>query len=159
VDFKNTVIIMTSNIGSQYVQQYAGTDDARAKELVLEALRQHFPPEFINRVDEIIVFHSLTKDQLSRIVQIQLDGLMRRLGERKIGIEFTDAATNLLIEEGYDPVYGARPLKRTIQRRVLDPLALKVLQGEFKEGDTVHVDADGDQLAFRAAQREAATVA
>jgi ATP-dependent Clp protease ATP-binding subunit ClpB len=159
VDFKNTVIIMTSNIGSQFVQQYAGGDDAKAKELVLEALRQHFPPEFINRVDEIIVFHSLTKDQLSRIVQIQLDGLMRRLGERKIAIEFSDAATELLIEEGYDPVYGARPLKRTIQRRVLDPLALKVLQGEFKEGDTIVVDADGDQLAFRAGARAPVTVA
>jgi ATP-dependent Clp protease ATP-binding subunit ClpB len=154
VDFKNTVIIMTSNIGSQFVQQYAGTDDAKAKDLVLEALREHFPPEFINRVDEIIVFHRLTKEQLSQIVEIQLQGLMRRLGERKITIEFTDAAKDVLIEEGYDPVYGARPLKRTVQRRVLDPLALKVLQGDFKEGDTVVVDADGDQLSFRAGQRE-----
>jgi ATP-dependent Clp protease ATP-binding subunit ClpB len=154
VDFKNTVIIMTSNIGSQYVQQYAGNDDDRAKDLVMEALRQHFPPEFINRVDEIIVFHSLTKEQLRDIVNIQLAGLARRLGERKIAIEFTDAARDVLIEEGYDPVYGARPLKRTIQRRVLDPLALKVLQGEFKEGDTVTVGADGDVLTFRAGVRE-----
>ncbi|MGD9891996.1 MAG: ATP-dependent chaperone ClpB [Dehalococcoidia bacterium] len=154
VDFKNTVIIMTSNIGSQFVQQYAGTDDDKAKDLVLEALREHFPPEFINRVDEIIVFHRLTKEQLSQIVEVQLRGLMRRLGERKISIDFTDAAKDVLIEEGYDPVYGARPLKRTVQRRVLDPLALKVLQGEFKEGDAVVVDADGDQLSFHAGQRE-----
>jgi ATP-dependent Clp protease ATP-binding subunit ClpB len=158
VDFKNTVIIMTSNIGSQYVQQYAGSDDAKAKDLVLEALREHFPPEFINRVDEIIVFHRLTKEQLTEIVEIQLRGLMRRLGERKIGIEFTDAAKDLLIEEGFDPVYGARPLKRTVQRRVLDPLALKVLQGEFKEGDTVVVDAEGDHLTFRAGVREPVAV-
>ncbi|MGH2587847.1 MAG: AAA family ATPase, partial [Dehalococcoidia bacterium] len=154
VDFKNTVIIMTSNIGSQHVQQYAGTDDAKAKDLVMEALREHFPPEFINRVDEIIVFHRLTKEQLTDIVNIQLRGLANRLSERKITIEFTDPATELLIEEGYDPVYGARPLKRTIQRRVLDPLALKVLQGDFKEGDTVVVDADGDTITFRAGERE-----
>jgi ATP-dependent Clp protease ATP-binding subunit ClpB len=159
VDFKNTVIIMTSNIGSQYVQQYAGTDEERARDLVMGALREHFPPEFINRVDEIIVFHRLTREQLTQIVEIQLQGLMRRLGERKIAIEFTDAAKDLLIEEGYDPVYGARPLKRTVQRRVLDPLALKVLQGEFKEGDTIVVNADGDHLTFHAAQREPATVA
>jgi ATP-dependent Clp protease ATP-binding subunit ClpB len=154
VDFKNTVIIMTSNIGSQYVQQYAGTDEARAKELVLEALRQHFPPEFLNRVDEIIVFHSLTKEQLTQIVNLQLAGLAKRLGERKMTVEFTDAARDLLIEEGYDPVYGARPLKRTIQRLVLDPLALKVLQGEFKEGEHIVVDAAGDRLTFRATERE-----
>jgi ATP-dependent Clp protease ATP-binding subunit ClpB len=155
VDFKNTVVIMTSNIGSQYVQQYAGTDEARAKDLVLEALRQHFPPEFLNRVDEIIVFHSLTREQLTSIVELQLAGLAKRLGDRKMTVEFTDAAKNLLIEEGYDPVYGARPLKRTIQRLVLDPLALKVLQGEFMEGDHIVVDADGDRLTFRAGAREA----
>jgi ATP-dependent Clp protease ATP-binding subunit ClpA len=109
-------------------------------------------------VDEIIVFHRLTKEQLTEIVEIQLRGLMRRLGERKIGIEFTDAAKDLLIEEGFDPVYGARPLKRTVQRRVLDPLALKVLQGEFKEGDTVVVDAEGDHLTFRAGVREPVAV-
>jgi ATP-dependent Clp protease ATP-binding subunit ClpB len=151
VDFKNTVIIMTSNIGSHYVQQYAGTDEERAKALVLDALRQHFPPEFLNRVDEIIVFHQLTREQLRQIVDIQLRGLAKRLAERKMTVEFTDAAKDLLIEEGYDPVYGARPLKRTIQRRVLDPLALKVLEGEFKEGDHILVDARGGQIVFERA--------
>ncbi|MER3419644.1 MAG: ATP-dependent chaperone ClpB, partial [Chloroflexota bacterium] len=156
VDFKNTVIIMTSNIGSHYVQQYAGTDEERAKALVLEALRQHFPPEFLNRVDEIIVFHQLTREHLRQIVDIQLRGLAKRLAERKMTVEFTAAAKDLLIEEGYDPVYGARPLKRTIQRRVLDPLALKVLEGEFKEGDHIVVDARGGQIVF---ERAAAAVA
>jgi ATP-dependent Clp protease ATP-binding subunit ClpB len=151
VDFKNTVIIMTSNIGSHYVQQYAGTDEERAKALVLDALRQHFPPEFLNRVDEIIVFHQLTREQLRQIVDIQLRGLARRLAERKMTVEFTEAAKDLLIEEGYDPVYGARPLKRTIQRRVLDPLALKVLEGEFKEGDHILVDARDGQIVFERA--------
>ncbi len=151
VDFKNTVIIMTSNIGSHYVQQYAGTDEERAKSLVLEALRQHFPPEFLNRVDEIIVFHQLTREQLRQIVDIQLRGLAKRLAERKMTVEFTQAAKDLLIEEGYDPVYGARPLKRTIQRRVLDPLALKVLEGEFKEGDHILVDARDGQIVFERA--------
>jgi ATP-dependent Clp protease ATP-binding subunit ClpB len=159
VDFKNTVIIMTSNIGSQYVQQFAGNDDAKAKELVLEALREHFPPEFINRVDEIIVFHLLTREHLQQIIDIQLRGLAKRLEERKIAIEFTDAAKDLLIEEGYDPVYGARPLKRTLQRRVLDPLALRVLQGDFKEGDTIVVDADGDHLVFRTGVAEPVSTA
>ncbi len=156
VDFKNTVIIMTSNIGSHYVQQYAGTDEERAKALVLDALRQHFPPEFLNRVDEIIVFHQLTREQLRQIVDIQLRGLARRLAERKMTVEFTEAAKDLLIEEGYDPVYGARPLKRTIQRRVLDPLALKVLEGEFKEGDHILVDARDGQIVFQRAAVAAA---
>ena len=147
VDFKNTVIIMTSNIGSHYIQQVGGEQE-QARELVLAALREHFPPEFINRVDEIIVFHGLSREHLRQIIDIQLASLAKRLAERKIGITFTNAAKDLLIEEGFDPVYGARPLKRTIQRRVLDPLALRVLQGDFRDGDQIEVDAAADGLHF-----------
>ncbi len=122
--------------------------------MVLGALRDHFPPEFLNRVDEIVVFHSLSREQLREIVDIQLANLDKRLADRKITVTFTDAAKDLLIADGYDPVYGARPLKRTIQRRVLDPLALKILEGEFREGDAFTVDAEGDRIAFRATARE-----
>ncbi|HEY8490857.1 MAG TPA: ATP-dependent chaperone ClpB [Dehalococcoidia bacterium] len=148
VDFRNTVIIMTSNIGSQYIQQLGLTEESR--NLVLSALRQHFPPEFLNRVDEIIVFHALTREQLYRIVDIQIRELGRRLADRKITLEFTQAAKDRLVEEGFDPVYGARPLKRTLQRRVLDPLALKLLEGEFHNGDHIVVDAEDGEIAFRA---------
>jgi ATP-dependent Clp protease ATP-binding subunit ClpB len=130
VDFKNTVVIMTSNLPS------------------LDALRQHFRPEFINRIDEIVFFERLTKEQTAAIVDIQLRGLLKRLEDRKITVELTPAARDLLVQEGYDPVYGARPLKRAIQRRVLDPLAMRVLEGEFGEGDHVLIDAAGDQLTF-----------
>jgi ATP-dependent Clp protease ATP-binding subunit ClpB len=114
----------------------------------MDALRQHFRPEFLNRVDEIIVFHSLSREQMRSIIDIQLRGLMRRLEDRKIHVELTDKAKDLLIEEGYDPTYGARPLKRTIQRQVLDKLAMRVLQGDFREGDIVRIDASGGGLAF-----------
>ena len=103
----------------------------------MEALRQHFRPEFLNRIDEIIFFHALGREHMKQIIDIQLRGLLKRLEERKIHVELTDAAKELLVAEGYDPVYGARPLKRAIQRRVLDPLALRVLEGEFREGDHV----------------------
>ena len=115
---------------------------------MLEALREHFRPEFLNRLDEIIVFHALTREQMRQIIDIQLRSLMKRLEERKIRIELTDRAKDLLIEEGYDPTYGARPLKRAIQRRILDPLAVGVLQGEFKEGDLVRIDGAGGDLHF-----------
>jgi ATP-dependent Clp protease ATP-binding subunit ClpB len=114
----------------------------------LEALRAHFRPEFLNRIDEIIFFHALTREHLKRIIDIQIGALVKRLEERKIRVQLTDPAKELLIEEGFDPTYGARPLKRAIQRRVLDPLALRVLEGEFGEGDTVVVSASGDQLTF-----------
>ena len=107
----------------------------------MDALREHFRPEFLNRIDEIIFFHALGREHMKRIIDIQLAGLLKRLEERKIHVELTDAAKDQLVREGYDPAYGARPLKRTIQRRVLDPLALRVLEGEFGEGDTVVVDA------------------
>ena len=130
IDFTNTVIVMTSNLRDQ------------------EALRGHFRPEFINRIDEIVFFHSLDKEHIKSIVDIQLSGLLKRLSERKIGVELTDAAKDFLVTEGYDPVYGARPLKRALQRRLLDPLARRVLEGAFREGDTVAVDVSGDELSF-----------
>ena len=117
-----------------------------------DALRDHFRPEFLNRIDEIIFFHALDREHMKRIIDIQLAGLIRRLEERKIHVELTDAAKEHLVREGYDPTYGARPLKRAIQRRVLDPLALRVLEGDFLEGDTVVVDASGDALAFEKRQ-------
>ena len=118
------------------------------KREVMDALRAHFRPEFINRVDEIIVFHPLTREQMRTIIDIQLRGLVKRLEDRKIHVELGDRAKDLLIEEGYDPTYGARPLKRTIQRRILDPLAIKVLEGEFREGDTVRIEGRGGELTF-----------
>jgi ATP-dependent Clp protease ATP-binding subunit ClpB len=149
VDFKNTVVIMTSNLGSQFLTGEA-TEGARRQ--VTDALRDHFRPEFLNRIDEIIFFHALDREHMKRIIDIQLAGLIRRLEERKIHVELTDAAKEYLVREGYDPTYGARPLKRAIQRRVLDPLALRVLEGDFLEGDTVVVDVSGDALAFEKRQ-------
>jgi len=153
VDFKNTVVIMTSNLGSEYL---SGEVNEGARRQVLEALRQHFRPEFLNRVDEIIFFHALDREHLKHIVDIQIAGLVKRLEERKIHVQLTDAAKERLVREGYDAMYGARPLKRTIQRRVLDPLAMRVLEGEFHEGDTVVVDA-GDGNALRFEKRQAVT--
>jgi ATP-dependent Clp protease ATP-binding subunit ClpB len=165
VDFKNAVVIMTSNVGSHFLAAAAtrtglearsahGLDEGTRRE-VLNTLRDQFRPEFLNRVDEIIIFHPLTKGQIRSIIDIQLRGLMKRLEERKIRVELTDAAKDLLIEDGYDPTYGARPLKRAIQRRILDPLAVRVLQGEFREGDVVRIDAAGGDLQFN---REVAAV-
>jgi ATP-dependent Clp protease ATP-binding subunit ClpB len=158
VDFKNTVVIMTSNIGSHFIAEAALKSaalhteqihiDEGVRREVMDALRAHFRPEFLNRVDEIIIFQPLTREQMRSIIDIQLRGLMKRLEERKIRIELSDRAKDLVIEEGYDPTYGARPLKRTIQRQILDPLAMRVLQGEFREGDLVRVDTSGGQLTF-----------
>ena len=130
VDFTNTVIVMTSNLRDQ------------------DALRGHFRPEFINRIDEIVWFHSLDEAHIRQIVEIQLRGLLKRLSERKITVELSDAAKDFLVREGYDPVYGARPLKRALQRRLLDPLALRVLEGAFHEGDTIAVDVSDNELSF-----------
>jgi ATP-dependent Clp protease ATP-binding subunit ClpB len=156
VDFKNTVVIMTSNLGSQFISEHTtaeeGTLDEGTRRQVMDALRAHFRPEFLNRIDEIIFFHSLGREHLKRIIDIQIAGLVKRLEERKIHVELTDAAKEQLVREGYDPTYGARPLKRTIQRRVLDPLALRVLEGDFKEGDTVVVDASAGGLTFEKRQ-------
>jgi ATP-dependent Clp protease ATP-binding subunit ClpB len=145
VDFKNTVIIMTSNIGASYLQAEGVSSPeafAEATGHVMEALRQHFRPEFLNRVDDIIVFKPLGVEQLTHIIELRLDDLRKLLADRKITIELTQPAKELLFLEGYDPVYGARPLKRAIQRLIQDPLALKILEGEILHGDHVVVDAD-----------------
>jgi len=147
VDFRNTVIIMTSNIGSEYIMR---EDDPKKREkLVLEALRSFFRPEFLNRLDETVIFDRLTEADLRQIVRIQLERVRRRLDAQGIKLELGDAELDFLAKEGYDPVYGARPLKRTIQRLVLDPLSLEFLEGKFKEGDTVLGQMDGDRLVFR----------
>jgi ATP-dependent Clp protease ATP-binding subunit ClpB len=146
VDFRNTVVIMTSNLGSHHFRDVADPDKVRT--LVLEELRAHLRPEFLNRIDEVIVFHSLGLDEIKQVVEIQLAHLRKRLAEKRISLELTDGAKALLAKEGFDPVFGARPLKRTLQRRVQDPLALKLLEGEVQPGDTVRVDARGDELSF-----------
>ncbi|MGH2447818.1 MAG: ATP-dependent chaperone ClpB [Chloroflexota bacterium] len=154
VDFKNTVVIMTSNIGSNLIQDIgAGNQDA-VRNAVTGVLREHFRPEFLNRIDEIIIFSSLSKEQIKDIVGIQLQALQRRLGERKLLIDLTDQAKELLAEKGWDQVYGARPLKRAIQRNILDKLALEVLEGKFHPGETVVVDRDGTNLVFQARVNE-----
>ena len=157
VDFKNAVVIMTSNLGSQFIAEHAATGqegdlDENVRRQVSDTLRDHFRPEFLNRVDEIVFFHSLGRSHLVSIIDIQLGQLTKRLEERKVGLVLTDAAKTLLVDEGFDPAYGARPLKRTIQRRVLDPLAMRMLQGEFAEGDDVVVDVADGAIAFRKEQ-------
>jgi ATP-dependent Clp protease ATP-binding subunit ClpB len=153
VDFKNTIVIMTSNIGSHRILGYrgafAGREYERMKETVLEEMRQGFRPEFLNRVDEIIVFHALTEEHLKRIVIIQLDRLRARLAERHIEIELTDKALTYLVSTGYDPVYGARPLKRAIQKHVETPLGRLVLTGQVREGQKVLVDLDPEREQLR----------
>jgi ATP-dependent Clp protease ATP-binding subunit ClpB len=159
VDFKNTIIIMTSNIGSAYLQDLGVHHDpeqiAEAHKQVMEALRAHFKPEFLNRVDDIIIFNPLGKEQLAKIVDLRLEDLRRLLADRKISLELTPAAKEMVFTEGYDPNYGARPLKRAIQRVVQDPLAMKILDGEVLHGDHVVVDVDKKkhQLTFKVAQR------
>ena len=149
VDFRNTVLIMTSNLGSQMIQELSERKAwSDVREAAMGVLREHFRPEFLNRVDEVIIFRPLTREQLGAIVDIQVDRLRKRLADRKIGLVLTDSARTVLAERGWDPVYGARPLKRTIQRLVQDQLAMRLLQGEFGEGDTVEVDAEDGELAF-----------
>ncbi|MGD8987211.1 MAG: ATP-dependent chaperone ClpB [Syntrophobacterales bacterium] len=152
VDFKNCIIIMTSNVGSQYIlDTIDDTDEAsyeRMRQRVLEALRQHFRPEFLNRVDETLVFHSLTREQLTQIVDIQVTWLKQRLEDRRIELEFTDEVKELLAERGYDPVYGARPLKRVIQKMVETPLAKKIMAGEVPDGSRVQLTADEQGIVF-----------
>jgi ATP-dependent Clp protease ATP-binding subunit ClpB len=147
VDFRNTVVIMTSNLGSHIFREYERPEKVRP--LVLQELRNTLRPEFLNRIDEIVIFSPLDHAELDRIIDIQLEHLRARLAARRIGLEVTDAAKAVIAREGYDPAFGARPLKRTIQRLVQDPLALRLLEHEFAEGDTVTVDAHGDELVFR----------
>jgi hypothetical protein len=154
VDFCNTVIIMTSNIGSQYILDVAG-DDTQYDEMsrkVFDALRSHFRPEFLNRVDEITLFHALGKDELRQIVGIQFQRIVRLLADQKIAIELSEAAQTYIADVGYDPVYGARPLKRAIQRELENPIATKLLELAFVEGDTIWVDCRDDQLVFEKKQ-------
>ena len=150
VDFRNTVIIMTSNLGSTYITGLGPGQEAEMRERVMEALRANFRPEFLNRVDEVIIFSALSRQQLGEIVQIQLDLVSRRLADRQISLQVTPAAREWLANRGYDPVYGARPLKRLIQKEVLDGLARMVLGGELRDGETVTVDAEGGHLRFHA---------
>jgi ATP-dependent Clp protease ATP-binding subunit ClpB len=152
VDFKNTIIIMTSNIGSQMILEFRGSTDSEAyermKEAVLGEMRLHFRPEFLNRVDETVVFHSLNEEDLKQILLIQLERLRRRLAERRISLELTDAAATHLARTGYDPVYGARPLKRAIQREIETPLGRRILAGEVRDGQTIVIDWRDGSLTF-----------
>jgi ATP-dependent Clp protease ATP-binding subunit ClpB len=151
VDFKNTVIIMTSNIGSQYILDIAA-DDSQYEEMrsrVMDAMRSSFRPEFLNRIDEIIIFHSLQKHQLRHIVQLQVKRLEQRLADRKMSLKLSESALDFLAEVGYDPVFGARPLKRAIQRELETQIAKAILRGEFNDGDTIFVDVENERLAFK----------
>jgi ATP-dependent Clp protease ATP-binding subunit ClpB len=154
VDFKNTILIMTSNLGSSIIQEYyqrgklSAKDHAELERLVNTELRAHFRPEFLNRVDDIIIFHNLDEKQIAHIVDIQLRRLEQRLAQQQLTLETDRAARQLLAKEGYDPQYGARPLKRAIQDLLLDPLASKLLKGEFKPGDRVQVIVREGALAF-----------
>jgi ATP-dependent Clp protease ATP-binding subunit ClpB len=147
VDFKNTVLIMTSNIGSAAISEFAG-DDEKVRERVMEAMRAQFRPEFLNRIDEIIIFKNLKLDDIKRIVDIQLRALSGRLADKGVRLELTDTAKEYLANHGYDPVYGARPLKRTIQKEIIDPLALRILNGDFVPGDRVQADVHGGEIVF-----------
>src|SRR5690606_35380424 len=145
VDFRNTVIVMTSNLGSQRIQELVGSENyARMKAEVMEIVGQHFRPEFINRVDDVVVFRPLESEHIRRIVDIQLEYLHRRLGDRDIGLTLDAAARDRLAQAGYDPVYGARPLKRAIQQQLENPLAEHILRGDFGPGDTIRVTAEAD---------------
>jgi ATP-dependent Clp protease ATP-binding subunit ClpB len=149
VDFRNTVLVMTSNVGSTAIYELAGKDPERARKEAMEALRQAFRPEFINRIDEIVIFNPLGKEQLERIVGLLLKNVEKLLAERQITLELTPAANELLLREGYDPAYGARPLRRTIQRLIQDPLALQILEGKVLPGNHIHVDRDSKKDAMK----------
>jgi ATP-dependent Clp protease ATP-binding subunit ClpB len=153
VDFKNTVIIMTSNLGSRYFAE-GRADSEAVPQQVMDELRAHFRPEFLNRVDEVVLFHQLTREDIKRIVEIQLVRVQNRLADQNITLQVSDAAKELIAREGYDPVFGARPIKRVIQKRILDALSMEILSGRFKEGDKITVDVDkkkGGALVFERA--------
>ena len=149
VDFRNTVIVMTSNLGSHLIQEMAGNDDYEAmKSAVMEVVGTHFRPEFINRVDESVVFHPLREEQIRGIAAIQLRDLQDRLAERELELKVSDAFLDRLVTVGFDPVYGARPLKRAIQRELENPLAQRLLAGEFHPGEMILADVQGGETAF-----------
>jgi ATP-dependent Clp protease ATP-binding subunit ClpB len=164
VDFRNTIVIMTSNVGSHRILEYRGAFEGyeyeRMKDAVLDEMRQHFRPEFLNRVDEIIVFHSLSEEHLKQIVDIQLERLQARLADRHINLELTDGARLHLVRTGYDPTYGARPLKRAIQKKIETPLGRLILKGAVRDGQTILVNLDEQrgELTFTP-QAEQASVA
>jgi ATP-dependent Clp protease ATP-binding subunit ClpB len=155
VDFRNTIVIMTSNLGAAVFQDMSAAPEVR-QEKVLEEVRAHFRPEFVNRIDEVVVFDALGRDQILEIVDIQLRELRRRLADRKLALEVTDAARTWLANAGYDPHFGARPLKRLIQREIQDPLALLLPSGEIHDGQTAVVDAGPEGIAIRAGEGEPA---
>jgi ATP-dependent Clp protease ATP-binding subunit ClpB len=160
VDFKNTIIIMTSNLGSQYILDLAG-DDSKYEEMrsrVMEVMRENFRPEFLNRVDETIIFHGLKKSELRNIIQIQVKRLEARLTEQKIGLKLSEAAVDFLADIGYDPVYGARPLKRAIQRYLETAIAKALLRSEYQAGDTILVGVESERLSFKSLSKELITV-
>jgi ATP-dependent Clp protease ATP-binding subunit ClpB len=140
VDFKNTTIIMTSNLGSQWIQDLREKDYDEMQKRVTEVVRSTFKPEFLNRVDEMIIFHALGRKEIKKIIEIQLGCLDKRLAEKKLSVRLSESAKELLVNQGFDPVYGARPLKRAIQKMIQDPLALKLLEGDFPEGEHIEVD-------------------
>lgn len=148
VDFKNTVLIMTSNLGSREIQAAEG-DEKQVREAVLEELRLNFKPEFLNRIDDIVIFRQLSQKEIAQIIDVQLDRLLYMLKDRNISIYLDEPARALLAREGYDPAYGARPLKRAIQTLIQNPLAVKILRGEILPGQVVRVSADGDNMIFR----------
>jgi ATP-dependent Clp protease ATP-binding subunit ClpB len=158
VDFRNAVLVMTSNVGSSALFDLAGSDPERARKEAMEALRQAFRPEFINRIDDIVLFNPLGKEQLNKIIDLELAKVMRLLAERKVRIELTPAARERLVRDGYDPAYGARPLRRTVQRLVQDPLAMRILDGSVLPGDLVRIDIDpnSDSMRFERAEQTAA---
>lgn len=149
VDFKNTVLIMTSNVGSEWIEEWSGRDEKEMESLVTKALRDTFKPEFLNRIDEIIIFSSLGPEEIKKVVDIQIGFLQRRLEGNKIALQLTEGAKEFLANTGYDPVYGARPLKRTIQHLVQDPLAVKIIEGSIGEGTRITLDVEGDEIVFR----------
>jgi ATP-dependent Clp protease ATP-binding subunit ClpB len=155
VDFRNTILIMTSNIASDYILEHAGEPPDALRGRVDRELHRVFRPEFLNRLDETIIFGSLSREDLLSIVGLQLDELNRTLADRQLTLEVSDAARRRLAEAGYDPAFGARPLKRAIQRQIMDPLALEMLEGRFSSGQTVRVDDDGERLVFAGADEPA----
>ncbi|OYQ68215.1 ATP-dependent chaperone ClpB [Pseudanabaena sp. SR411] len=160
VDFKNSIIIMTSNVGSQFILDIAG-DDSKYEEMrdrVMESMRSSFRPEFLNRIDEIVIFHALRRDELRRIVKLQVQRLEQRLGDRRMTLKIADAALDFIAEVGYDPVYGARPLKRIIQRQLETQIAKGILRGDYSDGDTIFVDIENERLAFKRLSGDLITV-
>jgi ATP-dependent Clp protease ATP-binding subunit ClpB len=154
VDFRNTLVVMTSNLGSQWILEFDEDRRAEMEDLVQRALREHFRPEFLNRIDEVVIFHALSREHLRAIVDLHAEGLRRMLEDRELDLVLSDAARDALAAEGYDPHFGARPLKRVLQRRVQNPLAMRLLQGEFKPGQAVEVDVEDGAFTFRARARE-----